>query len=197
MLRPAVTGPINPGSAQPRLLSAGDRTNPWLQEASSRRIRPGELVCFDTDMIGPLGYTADFSRALHCGPGRPSAAQKDLYKRAFEEVHHNLELMQPGASFLEITERRFRQPEEFRAQHYPVLAHGIGMSDEWPCIFYPEDAETFAYDGVLEPGMAICVESYVGAVGGREGVKLEQQILITENGHEVLSHFPFEEGLLS
>jgi Xaa-Pro aminopeptidase len=180
-----------------RLLSAGDRTNPWLQEAGSRIIRPGELLCFDTDMIGPLGYAADFSRAYHCGPGKPSAAQKDLYKRAYDEVHHNLELMKPGAGFREITEASFRQPEEFRAQRYPVLAHGIGMSDEWPCIFYPEDAGTFAYDGVLEPGMAICVESYVGAVGGREGVKLEEQILITEKGYEVLSRFPFEENLLS
>ena len=179
-----------------RLLSAGDRTNPWLQEAGSRMVRAGELVCFDTDMIGPLGYAADFSRAYHCGPGKPSTAQKDLYKRAHEEVHHNMALMKPGASFREVTEQSFRQSEAFIAQRYPVLAHGIGMSDEWPCIFYRQDAETFAYDGVLEPGMALSVESYVGAVGGREGVKLEQQILITEKGHEVLSTFPFEDTLL-
>ncbi len=45
--------------------------------------------------------------------------------------------------------------------------------------------------------MAICVESYVGAAGGRERVKLDQQFLIAEDGHEVLSRFPFEESLLS
>lgn len=180
-----------------RLLTSGDRANPWLQEAGSRVVRPGELVSFDTDMIGPLGYAADFSRTLHCGPGRPSPEQRELYKRAYDEVHHNLELMQPGATFHEITERSFRQPEAFLAQRYPVLAHGIGMSDEWPCIFYRQDAGAFAHDGALEPGMAICVESYVGAVGGHEGVKLEQQILITEDGHEVLSRFPFEESLLA
>ena len=179
-----------------RLLSAGDRTNPWLQEASSRIIRPGELVCFDTDMIGPFGYAADVSRAYFCGPGRPSDTQKELYRRAHEEVAHNLELMTPGMGFREITDRSFRQPEEFRAQRYPVLAHGIGMSDEWPAIFYPQDAERLAYDGVLEPGMTICVESYVGAVGGSEGVKLEEQIVITGSGHVVLSKFPFEEALL-
>ena len=69
------------------------------------------------------------------------------------------------------------------------------MSDEWPAIFYPEDA-AFAYDGVLEPGMTIGVESYMGAVGGPEGVKLEQQVLVTESGPIVLSKFPFEEDLL-
>ena len=40
------------------------------------------------------------------------------------------------------------------------------------------------YDGVLEPGMVVSVESYVGRLGGREGVKLEEQLLITERGHE-------------
>jgi Xaa-Pro aminopeptidase len=178
-----------------RLLASGDRTNPWQQEASSRKIRPNELVCFDTDMIGPFGYCADISRAYFSGPGRPSDAQRELYCRAFEEVHSNLELMRPGAGFRELTEMSFRQPERFREQHYPVLAHGVGMSDEWPAIYYPQD-EAFIYDGELAPGMTLSVESYVGEVGGREGVKLEQQILITEDGHELLVKFPFEEELL-
>ena len=49
---------------------------------------------------------------------------------------------------------------------------------------------------MLEAGMTICVESYIGAEGGDEGVKLEQQVLITESGVELLSTFPFEEALL-
>ena len=161
----------------------------------SRRVRPGELLCFDTDMIGPFGYAADISRAYFCGPGRPSALQRELYRLAHEEVHHNIELMRPGASFREIVEKAYVRPEIYRAQHYPVLAHGIGMSDEWPAIYYPEDA-AYAYEGVLEAGMTICVESYMGAVGGPEGVKLEQQILVTESGPIVLSKFPFEDALL-
>jgi Xaa-Pro dipeptidase len=180
-----------------RLLSSGDRTNPWQQEASSRMIRPNELVAFDTDMVGPFGYSADISRTFFSGPGTPSPEQRDLYARAFEEVHHNMELVRAGVSFREITETGFRQPERFRAQRYPVMMHGIGMSDEWPCVFYPEDAERFAYDGHLETGMCMCVESYVGEVGGREGVKLEQQVLVTDDGYELLTSFPFEEALLA
>ncbi len=52
------------------------------------------------------------------------------------------------------------------------------------------------YDGTLEAGMTVCVESYVGEVGGAEGVKLEEQVLITETGAIPLSSFPFEEDLL-
>jgi Xaa-Pro aminopeptidase len=44
--------------------------------------------------------------------------------------------------------------------------------------------------------MVLCVESFIGAVDGGEGVKLEQQIHITKNGYELMSHFPFEERLL-
>ena len=181
--------------AECRLLSSGDRTNPWQQEASSRKIRAGDLLGVDTDMVGPFGYFADISRVFFCEPGKPSAEQKDIYRRAHEEIHANLELMQPGMTFREITQKAFRQPEEFRPQRYPVLAHGCGMSDEWPCVYYPED-DHFSYDGQLEPGMVMSVESYVGAVGGHEGVKLEEMLLITKGGHIKLSSFPFEESLL-
>ena len=89
-----------------RLLASGERTNPWQQEASSRRIRAGDLVVFDCGMVGPFSYGADVSRAYHCGPGRPTDYQKKLYTLAWNEVMHNTELMQPGTSFREIVERR-------------------------------------------------------------------------------------------
>ena len=56
--------------------------------------------------------------------------------------------------------------------------------------------EDKGYDGVFEAGMTICLESYMGEDGGAEGVKLEQQVLITDNGIELLSTFPYEEALL-
>lgn len=179
-----------------RLLSSGERTNPWQQEACSRRIRAGDLLVFDCGMVGPFSYGADISRAFHAGPGRPTDYQRKLYSLAHAEVTHNTELMQPGASFSEIVEKRFVQPEGFGDQPYPCLAHGLGMADEYPVIYYPVDAH-FAFEGVLEPGMVMCVESYVGEVGGREGVKLEDMVLITESGPIVLSRYPFEEALLT
>ncbi len=78
-----------------------------------------------------------------------------------------------------------------------LVAHGIGLCDEYPSIFHRQDYEAGAgYDGQIEAGMTLCVESYIGAVGGREGVKLEQQVLVTERGTALLSRFPFEEALL-
>lgn len=178
-----------------RLMASGERTNPWQQEASSRMIRAGDLVCVDCGMIGPWAYGADISRAFFCGPGKPSDEQKRLYGQALAEVRHNTALMQPGASFREIVEHRYLQPDGLGDQPYPVICHGLGMGDEWPAVYYPRDAE-FHFDGQLEPGMVICVESYVGEVGGREGVKLENMVLVTETGPIVLSRYPFEDQLL-
>jgi Xaa-Pro dipeptidase len=178
-----------------RMLASGPRTNPWLQEASSRAVEAGDIVAFDTDMIGPFGYFADISRTILCGDA-PSAVQRDLYRRAFEEVHYNMTLVRPGASFREIADRAFRQPDRFIAHRYPCLAHGAGMSDEWPKISYRQDWAANGYDGEIEAGMVICVESFVGDESGGEGVKLEQQVHVTDDGLEILSDYPFEEAFL-
>ncbi|MCE3247782.1 MAG: aminopeptidase family protein [Geminicoccaceae bacterium] len=160
-------------------------------------IEAGDLVGFDTDLIGPYGYCADISRTWLCGDGRAIAAQTDLYRLAREQIAHNLDLVRPGLALREFSEQAFRLPERYRANRYSVVAHGVGLCDEYPAVYYPEDAAQSGYDGVLEANMTICLESYVGAAGGGEGVKLEQQLLITATGAEVLSHYPFEDDAFS
>ena len=180
-----------------RLLSSGPRTNPWFQECSSRAIQAGDLVAFDTDLIGPYGYCADISRTWRCGEERASNAQIDLYRQAREQIACNLELVRPGLGFGEFSEQAYRLPARYRANRYSTVAHGVVLCDEYPAIYYPEDVETTGYDGVLEAGMTICIESYIGEAGGAEGVKLEEQVLVTETGAEVLSRHPFEDHVFS
>ena len=180
-----------------RLFASGDRTNPWQQECSDRVIRAGELVAFDTDMIGPFGYCADVSRTFYCGPGKPSTAQRDLYKLALDELAHNLALIKPGTSFREVADKAWTYPKGYEANRYSVVAHGVGMCDEYPAIYHLQDWDASGYDGLIEENMVLCIESYIGAEGGREGVKLEEQVLVTEGGVEILTKFPFEEAFLS
>ena len=180
-----------------RLLAAGGHANPWGMEAGDRIIRAGELVPFDCGLIGPFGYSADVSRTFFCEPGTPSDAQKRLYQLAYENIQHNLELVKAGVSFREVSERGWMPPPEFVAHRYPVMMHGIGMGDEWPCIPWPVDWERDGYDGVLEENMVICVESFIGSEHGGEGVKLEEQVLVTREGYQLMSTFPFEERLLA
>ena len=179
-----------------RLLSSGTRTNPWFQETGDRRLAENELVALDTDVVGCHGYYCDFSRTFHTGPGAPTRAQRELYRVAHEQVHHNMELLRAGTSFREYAERAWTIPERFVTNRYFVSAHGCGMTGEYPYLYHAMDFDESGYDGVVEPGMTLCVESYIGEEGGREGVKLEQQLLITEDGQELLSTFPFEPALL-
>ena len=66
-----------------RLLASGERTNPWMQECGNKVIQDGELVAFDTDMVGPYGYCADISRAFVVG-NKFNDEQKKLYSMAIE-----------------------------------------------------------------------------------------------------------------
>ncbi len=191
-----------------RMLCSGPRTNPWYQEASDRVIEAGDLVAVDTDMVGPFGYGADVSRTwvagggqnVLCAPGLGSgaqAAQKDRYQRAHAEICHNAALLGPGLSFAELSTKAFRQADEFIAHRYACVAHGVGMTDEYPRIAYRQDWEAMGYDGVLAPGAVVSVESFVGSQHGGPGVKLEDMYVITESGAERLSAHPFEKDLLA
>ena len=163
-----------------RLLSSGPRTNPWFQEASDRRIQAGELVSFDTDMIGPYGYCADVSRTFFCEPGTPTALQRQLYGLAAEQVAHNCDLLRPGRSF----PRLWRIGVEdsgalFRSELWlPAARGGPGRRVARHRLRSPRSRSHRMAN--LFPGMTVCVESYIGEVGGSEGVKLEQQVLITD-----------------
>jgi Xaa-Pro aminopeptidase len=178
-----------------RLLTSGPRTNPWFQETSDRVMRAGDLLSFDTDLIGPMGFYNDISRSWVVGDVRPGDEQRALYDLSRQQLEHNTALLRPGAGFMDYAARAFPLPEDYLANRYADVAHGCGLGVEYPLIWYPEDAEWGAYGGVFEENMIVCVESYVGAAGGREGVKLEQPVWITADGPVVLAEAALEEEL--
>ena len=172
-----------------RILSSGSRTNPWMQESSNKIIQDGEIVSFDTDMVGPYGYCADISRTFVCG-NKFNENQKKLYQTAVEQIDYNSRLIKAGLTFKEFTEKAWILPSKYYGNRYSVMLHGIGLCDEWPAIRYPTDGGERG--GTFQKNMTITLESYIGEVGGNEGVKLEQQYLVGENGLELMSHHPLE-----
>jgi Xaa-Pro aminopeptidase len=174
-----------------RLLASGPRTNPWMQECGARVMKQGEFIAFDTDLVGPYGYCADISRTWTVGHVPPTDDQRRLYATAYEQLHTNMELLRPGMTFREFAQRSWKMPARYFKNRYSCIAHGIGLVDEYPSVAYYEDWNHGGYDGVFENGMTLCIESYIGAEGGDEGVKLEQQVLLTERGCKPLSSFPF------
>jgi Xaa-Pro aminopeptidase len=178
-----------------RLLASGERTNPWFQECGNRVIQPGDLVAFDTDMVGPMGYLADISRSWVCPGKKPSAEQRQLYALAQEQVTFNMDLVKPGMGFREFAEKCWSVPEKYLQNRYMMMVHGCGLVDEYPSIPYARDFTDWGYDGVFEENMVVSVESYIGEAGGSQGVKLEQQVLVTARGAVPLSRTPFADEL--
>jgi Xaa-Pro aminopeptidase len=181
-----------------RLLSSGPRTNPWMQESSSRVMHKGELICFDTDLIGPYGYCADISRVWTVDHAAPTSEQRRLYTLAYEQVQTNMALLKAGLSYREYSERAWKIPDEFYHNRYCCVSHGIGLADEYPAIAHAgNDWKNGGYNGIFEENMVVCVESYIGAQGAKQGVKLEQQVLITKDGVVELSTYPWQESWLN
>lgn len=177
--------------AECRLLSSGPRTNPWFREASDRRLEPGDLLSFDTDLVGPAGFLADLSRTYLVGSTTPSARQRRLYADAQAFLADIIAELRPGAAFDEVGERLSRRlPAVYHAERYPFIAHGSGLGDEYPVLAFTDH-----HAGEIEDGMVFSVEAYVGVEGDEEGLKLEEQVLVTSAGVEVLSQAPHDEHL--
>ncbi len=177
-----------------RLLQSGANTFPYFREAGPRRIRDGELLCIDTDAVGYRGYACDFSRTFLCGDGPPTNTQRHLYAVAHEQLCHNAALLGNGVSFTEFAAATWRVPERFAPYGYYCTAHGLGLCGEHPYVPTAADA---ALEGHFQTGMVVCVESYIGCDETGQGVKLEDQFLITDHGAEPMTTYPFNRRLLS
>ena len=179
-----------------RLVSSGQNTNPWGSEARDKAVENGDLVAVDTDAIGPEGYLIDFSRTFLCGDGPPQPGQAEAYRVAHQCLLAMREAIRPGLSYHQFAEIATQAlPEKYLSQRYDLMVHGAGLEDEGPIIYYAGQASNPA-DEYLKENMALCLECYVGEVGGQYGVKLEDQVLVAADGAELLSTFPFDERLL-
>lgn len=179
-----------------RLLASGPRTNPWFQECGPRIVQNNEIVAFDTDLIGSYGICVDISRTWWVGDAAPRADMIYAMQHAHEHIMTNMEMLRPGVTIPELTANAHKLDDKFQTQKYGCLMHGVGLCDEWPLVAYPDKAVAGAFDYALEPGMVLCVEAAVGEVGGDFSIKLEDQVLITEDGYENLTRYPFDPALM-
>ena len=179
-----------------RLLASGPRTNPWFQECGPRIVQNNEIVAFDTDLVGSYGICVDISRTWWIGDKPPRPDMIYAMQHAHEHIMYNMDLLRPGIHMRDLTFNAHKLDKNFQNGKYGCLMHGVGLCDEWPLIAYPDKFVEGAYDYVLEPGMVLCVEALVSPENGDFSIKLEDQVLITENGYENLTKYPFDPILM-
>jgi len=169
------------------IVCSGPYTAPYRRFTSDRIIGYGDPVIID---IGGRfnGYWGDFTRTWICGNGaKPSKELIKVHETAYKALRGAEKAIKPGNTTRDIA---LATEGQILGQS---LGHGLGISANEPPllgtykgVFAPEDAVT------LEPGMVFAIEPYTG-VPGVGGVRLEDNYIVTEDGVEVISTFPFEE----
>lgn len=175
-----------------RLAQTGHRTFPYFRESGTTKVCAGDLFCVDTDAIGPGGYGVDFSRTFSCGEEAPTGVQRSLHALALEQLTHNASLLEPGRTFESFARAAWAVPSRFAPFGYYCLGHGLGLSGEYPYLPMHDRTQPYPLAGSFEPGMVICIESYMGDPDAHQGAKLEDQYLITDAGAELMSTMPHD-----
>ncbi len=179
-----------------RLLASGPRTNPWFQECGPRIVQNNEIVAFDTDLVGAYGMCVDISRTWWIGDEKPRPDMVDAMKHGHEHIMTNMELLKPGVPFKDLVFKGHQLDAQYNRLKYGCRMHGVGLCDEWPLIAYPDQYVEGAFEYELEAGMLLCVEALISPDGGDFSIKLEDQVLITEDGYENLTTYPFDPALM-
>ncbi len=171
----------------------GENMNPWRRWPTERKLKDGDLAGLDLHVYGPCGYIFDSSRTYLCGT-KGSDKQRDRYQRAHEYINQVIGLLRPGLSIAEFKAKLPTVPEKFHKLLYSFhIAHSNGLTPgEYPSIMKNQkDVEdTIKKDQVLS------VDCFFGEEGDDVAVKLEEQVLITDDGAVKMADMPYEERLL-
>jgi Xaa-Pro aminopeptidase len=178
-------------------VTSGPNTWPKHQaNTTDRVIRPGDLVYADFYNIGFMGYRSCYYRTFSVG--EPTEAQQEAYEKARDDLYDVLERIEPGATTDEIA-RGFPDEEgehmdwygaeEFWEMTTNHWAHGLGLQlYEVPLIWRGLSPD---HPIEIEEGMTMAVETMQPA--DRQGVRVEEMVVVRENGVEILSQWPVEE----
>ncbi|MCU1659313.1 MAG: aminopeptidase [Pseudonocardiales bacterium] len=175
---------------------SGERCSPHPHVFSDRILRPGDPAFFDI-LHSFMGYRTCYYRTFAVGSA--SSAQVDAYKRCREYMDVAIEAVKPGATTADIVslwptaqEFGFADEEAAFALQY---GHGVGLSIWEKPIF--SRLVSLDHPEVLEEGMVFALETYWPASDGWGAARIEEELVVTAGGAEVITKFPAEELLVA
>lgn len=175
---------------------SGERCAPHPHVYSDRFIRPGDPAFFDI-LHSYMGYRTCYYRTFAVGSA--SVAQRDAYKRCREYMDEAISLVKPGATTADIVsvwpsaeEFGFADEEAAFALQY---GHGVGLSIWEKPIF--SRLVSLEHPEVLEEGMVFALETYWPASDGWSAARIEEELVVTADGCEVITKFPAEDLLVA
>jgi Xaa-Pro aminopeptidase len=175
---------------------SGDRCNPHPHTFADRLLRPGDQAFFDI-IHSFMGYRTCYYRTFNVSYATP--AQLDAYKQCREWLDNAIELVRPGVTTDEIAEV-WPTAEEIgmKDEHAAFglqFGHGLGVGlYEFPMISRLHSLDAPAE---IEVGMVFALETYCPARDGRSAARIEEEVIVTPTGPQVITRFPAEELLVT
>jgi Xaa-Pro aminopeptidase len=175
---------------------SGERCSPHPHVFTDRMLRPGDPAYFDI-LHAYNGYRTCYYRTFAVGSA--SRALVDAYKRSRDILDHAISLIRPGVSTSDVVEvfpraQEFGFPDE-EAAFALQYGHGVGLSSWEKPIF--SRLVSFDYPEVIEEGMVFALETFWPASNGWQAARIEEQLVVTADGCEVITRFPAEELLVA
>ncbi len=175
---------------------SGERCSPHPHVYTDRVLRPGDPAYFDI-LPAYMGYRTCYYRTFVVGSA--SQAQVDAYTRCREYLDTALSLIKPGVTTADVvkvwpkaTEFGFANEEAAFALQY---GHGVGLSIWEKPIF--SRLVSFDYPEVIEEGMVFALETFWPAADGWSAARIEEQLVVTKDGCEIITRFPAEQLLVA
>ena len=175
---------------------SGERCAPHPHVYSDRLIRPGDPAFFDI-LHSYMGYRTCYYRTFAVGSA--SVAQRDAYTRCRDYMDQAIALVKPGATTADVVsvwptaqEFGFADEEAAFALQY---GHGVGLSIWEKPIF--SRLVSLDHPEVIEEGMVFALETYWPASDGWSAARIEEELVVTADGCEVITKFPAEDLLVA
>jgi Xaa-Pro dipeptidase len=171
---------------------SGERCNPHPHNFTDRMIRPGDQVFFDI-LQAFMGYRTCYYRTFNVTRATPS--QQDAYKKCREWLDLAIDLIKPGVSTDDIASvwpkaQEFGFPDELSAFGLQ-FGHGLGLNlHERPII---SRVVSMDHPTVIKEGMVFALETYCPATDGYSAARIEEEVVVTNKGHTIISLFPAEQ----
>ena len=170
-------------------VTSGNRTNPHPHLSSDRLLQPGDIIFMDIVAL----YNGYHTCVYRCFTvGEPSSKQIDTHARCLEIQLGGIDAVKPGCTTADVVTRwpdyrqmgALNEHEIFGLQY----GHGIGVGLwEFPII---SRAYSIEHPVEIQPGMVFALETYAGNEDGSDGVRLEDEVVVTDTGIEVITKFP-------